>query len=167
MSWFWCEVILVRVAAFLLPDRVTAEVVLILSCASLPCALAGLHLRVTFSCSDGAWACVFFAGMSASLIFPVSFAWLHSCFGLRSGAVSAVVMLSSTLSGICNPLLLSYLFQQGANAGFSYTLMAEACLGLLVVLALYILSRSVGAQCLRHKYAGGGDRLGAGWRGTR
>ena len=63
--------------------------------------------------------------------------------------MSAVVMLSSTLSGVCNPLLLSYLFQQGVNAGFSYTLMAEACLGLLVILALYVLSRSVRASWRR------------------
>ena len=145
-SWFWCGVALVRVAAFLLPDLVPPEVVLVLSCAGLPCTLAGLHISVAFSSSDGVWACVFFAGMSASLLFPVSFAWLHSCgLGLRSGAVTAAVMLSSALAGVFNPLLLSYLFQRGgaSSTGFSYTLMAEACLGLLAFVVLYVLSRNV------------------------
>ncbi|KAK7109355.1 major facilitator superfamily domain-containing protein 4A-like [Littorina saxatilis] len=149
-SWFWCGMLLVRLSAYFLPDNVPHEAVLTMSCVMLPCALWGLHASVADHSTDGVWACVFFVGMSCSLVFPVSFTWLHSCFNQKSGALSAVVMLSSSLAGVCNPLLLGYLFHEGfARDGFPYLLLGEACGALLAFILLFALSRWLSSQWLR------------------
>ena len=76
--------------------------------------LVALHTAAKGASKDGIWACVFFIGMAVSLIFPCAFIWVHTRLArlCPEGGLSVVVMLTSALAGIMNPLLLGLFFQQ-------------------------------------------------------
>ncbi|KAL8602890.1 hypothetical protein ACOMHN_026850 [Nucella lapillus] len=147
-TWFWSGVLLVRLVVYFIPGQIPDEAILALSCAMLPCNLAALHFSVAFSNNNAVWASVFFIGMSVSLVFPVSFTWIHTSLAQRSSLVSAVVMVSSLAAGIANPLVLGYFLHSGQHSGFTLLLLLEAVLGLLVFLVLYVLSRKLSAAWL-------------------
>ncbi|XP_076439777.1 sodium-dependent glucose transporter 1-like [Babylonia areolata] len=141
--WLWGGMLLVRVTAWCVPGQVADEAVVALSCGLLPVTLGGLHVSVLLGSVNGIWACVFFAGMAVSLLFPRSFTWLTATLATRTALLATVVMAASLLSGVANPLLLAHFLQQGRYLAFPLLLTSQALLALLLFLLLRVMARNL------------------------
>lgn len=82
------------------------------------------------------WICIPLSGVFMATIFPTGISWTDQRIMKVTGKVASVFVLSSTIGGIFNPMLLGYLFKEVSPMWFVYLLMIEGALCAIVFLSV-------------------------------
>lgn len=85
----------------------------------------GILLGSAFRCSEVLWVCVPISGFVMVQIIPASISWIEENVCPISGGITSLIMVSTGIGLITNPLFVGYLMQAHSFMFFMYILVAE------------------------------------------
>lgn len=135
--FYWASFAAARFGSIFVSSYLTAVRLVCGYCSLMLVSYAGFTLSAVnrdISALTG-FACM--AGISMSAVFPAGFSWTEAELFPVTGWVSSYILIGSSLGMMINPMIVGYLMKHVSNMWFSYILLAETLL--LVVIFLFLL----------------------------
>ncbi|XP_067652353.1 sodium-dependent glucose transporter 1A-like [Haliotis asinina] len=142
-SVFWACYAAMRFATIFFTDRVPPFVLILVTSITMLLSAVGLMMSSLYDNEIGVWACVALGGLSLASQFPSTMMWLEESILRLSSRIVSIIVFSSTLPGIINPLIIGYLMQEMSPIWLMYILTIESGVSLLLILSLFTWSKAV------------------------
>ena len=141
VSVFWATFALFRFIAIFALHYISPTTLLFMCLSSLVVSLLAFLISSVLYYALGIWIAAGFIGSSMSATFPCGFSCMEQEFTAVSGSITCLIMITSSIGCIINPIFIGYAMQKLSIMWFIYILVFESIVCLSVFLILIVLFR--------------------------
>lgn len=112
-------------------------------CTMLFIGFLGFFLTSHFKLYEGIWISTGLVGSSMSMIFPLIFSWTEESILPVTGLVSSLFLIAASAGSMVNPIVLGYLMDQSTSMWFSYIMLGESVLLVMILFLVWTIANRI------------------------